>query len=343
MDRSVALVAVLTAAAVMCGIAHAGPAPAAEGGRRERLRAFYFGNSLTGCTNPQWHEELARSVGKRWGVETLLGAGWPLWRHRLELGSPGEVFSTGPKGAPTIDPDFLQSTSYKARKFYQGSPWDAIVLQPFGQALERTVTEMWGKVQFPRPTDVGDVASSIDLIRLFLGTNPEGRVFVYADWPPMERGRVPPDDRLPGWALRMREERGSVRQAEFPDRAAFDYEEEWLGKKYSPEHPDRPWLDNSRCRDYHRQLFEALRAGFPDLWREGRLQMIPTGDVFLALDRKMRAGKVPGVDNIKEFYTDVQHIRAGLPRYTAAATFYAVMFEEHPGDLDWRIYNDAAA
>jgi hypothetical protein len=29
-----------------------------------------------------------------------------------------------------------------------------------------------------------------------------------------------------------------------------------------------------------------------------------------------------------------------LPRYTTAALFYACLFEEHPGKLDWRLYND---
>ncbi|MFO7957267.1 MAG: hypothetical protein R6X33_09220 [Candidatus Brocadiia bacterium] len=307
------------------------------------LRAFYFGNSLTGCTNPRWHDELGESAGKQWEAEAFLGAGWQLWQHRLQLGSPEDVFSTGPKGALTIDPEFLQSASYKARRFYEGGPWDAIVLQPFGQALERTVTQMWGKIDFEEPTDVGDISAASDIIELYLKTNPQGRVYIYADWPPMERGEVPPEDELPEWALRMRERRGSIRRAEFPDRTAFDYEREWLGKKFSPDHPDRPWLDNSRCRDYHYRLFEALKDRFPGLWRQGRLRMIPTGDIFMALERKMRAGQVPGIETIEDFYTDVQHIRAGLPRYTAAAAFYAVMFAEHPGALDWQLYTDPAA
>jgi hypothetical protein len=68
--------------------------------------------------------------------------------------------------------------------------------------------------------------------------------------------------------------------------------------------------------------------------------MIPVGDIWLELHRKMKAGELPGFRDIEAFYTDVQHIRIGLPRYSAAAAFYAVMFKNKPHDLDWQVYND---
>jgi hypothetical protein len=89
-------------------------------------------------------------------------------------------------------------------------------------------------------------------------------------------------------------------------------------------------------------VLEGLKAKFPDLWKQGRLGMIPVGDVFLAVDQQIKAGKVPGLVNVGEFSTDGTHIRSGLPRYTVAATFYAVLFKEHPGKLDWKIYADRA-
>lgn len=323
--------------AMACAAPRAVGGPVGQGeGKAEALRTFYFGNSLTGCTNPQWHEELGRSVGAEWIAEAFLGAGWPLWKHRQELGTHEIAFSTDAMGDLTIAPEFVQAAPYKARKFYEGQ-WDAIVLQAFGPSLDWKVTQMWdGKVKFDQVTDVGDIQSATDIIALYLKIEPKGNVYIYAVWPPMEAGEVPPEDQLPDWA----KGRDGPRTAEFPNRAAFDYEREWLGKQYSPDNPDRPWLDNKRCQDYHNQLFEALRKNFPRLWQEGRLRMIPTGDIFCALDRKMRAGHVPGIRTIADFYTDVQHIRAGLPRYTAAAAFYACLFGEHPGKLDWRIYND---
>ena len=320
---------------IICGLA-AGAYAQSSGAGLEKLRAFYFGNSLTGCTNPQWHEELGESAGKKWVTDMMAGAGWPLWMHRREL-RPGEAdLSTGPRGDLTIDPEFMESASYKAKQFYRGAPWDAIVMQPFFFSLEHTVEKLWG-TEFDEPTDVGSIAAASDIIQLYLKTNPQGRAYIYADWPPMEAGRIPPENERPEWAQK---EGVRIAAAEFPKREEFDYEEEWLGKEYVGGNKERPWKHNWRCQDIHYKLFEALKDKFPELWAEGRLRMIPTGDIFMALERKMKAGEVPGIESIGEYYTDVQHIRAGLPRYTAAASFYAVMFEDHPKALDWRIYND---
>jgi hypothetical protein len=201
---------------------------------------------------------------------------------------------------------------------------------------------MWG-VDFGKPTDVGDIASSIDIIDAYLALNPEGTVYIYQDWPAMRPGEVPPDDQLPAWAKKMRATRGKIRTAEFPERDSFDYEHAWAGQQYKPTpDPERFWLhEGARSRNYHHRLFEALKDHYPQLWRDGRLRAIPTGDVFLAIDQAARQGKVPGVSSVKDFYTDVQHIRGGLPRYTAAATFYACLFREHPGKLDWMLYIDS--
>ena len=112
--------------------------------------------------------------------------------------------------------------------------------------------------------------------------------------------------------------------------------------KYDPK-TEKPWIGNvNRTQDFSYQVFRGLQERFPELWKVGRLRMIPSGDLFLELDQRMRAGQVPGCRDIRDFYTDVQHIRFGLPRYTAAAMFYACLFEEHPGKLDWKLYNDRA-
>jgi hypothetical protein len=119
----------------------------------------------------------------------------------------------------------------------------------------------------------------------------------------------------------------------------FNYSEHWLGRYEW--NPKVPWESkNAHSRDYVTRLMDELRAKYPELARTGRLRLIPNGEVFLALDRKARVGELPGIDNIGRFYTDGGHVRAGLPRYTLAATCYAVMFGEHPGGLDPAIYND---
>ncbi len=87
-------------------------------------------------------------------------------------------------------------------------------------------------------------------------------------------------------------------------------------------------------------VMDGLKKRYPEMWKEGRLGMIPVGDVFLALDQKMKEGKVPGVANVGEYSTDGGHVRAGMPRYTLAATFYAVLFQDDPAQLDWKLMAD---
>jgi hypothetical protein len=154
----------------------------------------------------------------------------------------------------------------------------------------------------------------------------------------MDAGTVPPPDQLPAWASG----KTGLRTAEFPQRDRFDYAARWQ-QAYDPatsprDNANRPW----RSRAFSEQVFAGLRERFPALWREGRLRMIPAGELFFELDRALRAGRAPGIAGIGDFYTDVQHLRAGLPRYAVAALMFAALFETSPQGLDWKIYNDFA-
>ena len=301
----------------------------------DSVRAFYFGNSLTGCTNPNWHEDLGKSAGKQWQNWAWLGAGWQLWQHREELAAGKDIFGAGSKGDLTLDAELIKAASYHGKKFY-GQQWDAVVLQLFGSYLTHETDQLGGK-KLSAKKDTGDLGAATDLIRLFLKCNPSGRVFIYQVWPPMEAGQVPPPEKLPDWA----KGKEKLRTAEFPDRKKFNYEARWMSK-YDPK-TEKPWIGNvNRTQDFSYQVFRGLQERFPELARAGRLRLIPAGDLFLELDQRMRAGQVPGCRDIRDFYTDVQHIRFGLPRYTAAAMFYACLFAEPPGKLDWKLYNDRA-
>jgi hypothetical protein len=212
------------------------------------------------------------------------------------------------------------------------------VIQIFGSRLHQVTDGMWG-AKFDGPVDVGDVAAASDIIRIFLKKNPQGKVFIYTVWPNMQSGEVPPDDQLPEWALEMKQRSGRIRTAEFPYCDGFDYAAQWE-KPYQGDF-DKPWIGNiARTRDYTNQVFEGIKKNFPDLWQQGRLVRIPGGELFFELDKKMQAGEMPGISTIKDLYTDVQHIRAGMAAYSIAALFYAAIFEEKPESLDFTIYND---
>ena len=87
-------------------------------------------------------------------------------------------------------------------------------------------------------------------------------------------------------------------------------------------------------------VMKALTERYPEMWKQKRLGIIPAGDVFLEIDRRIKAGDMPGLVSAGEFICNGVHIRGGLPRYTVAATFYAVLFEADPHELDWKPFDD---
>ncbi len=306
----------------------------------DKVHAYYFGNSLIGCSDPKDHENLAKTAGKEWKTWAFLGAGWQLWQHRHALQNAGVEMKRNNNGDLTIDPGSVKhSTGWNTKQFYNDA-WDAIVLQPFSMALTWKCSEMWG-TKFKRETDVGDIECAIDLIAIYRKLNPEGRVFIYQNWPAMKPGTVPPEAERPEWAKKPKVR---IAKAEFPLRDKFDYEQAWLKATYKPSpDPKRVWFqENARSKDYHIKLFDAIKEKHTDLWQAGRLRVIPVGDIFLELHRKAKAGQFDGIMDIGEYYTDVQHLRGGLPRYTVAASFYACLFNERPDKLDWKIYNDVS-
>ncbi|MFO7957660.1 MAG: hypothetical protein R6X33_11245 [Candidatus Brocadiia bacterium] len=293
-------------------------APWSNAGELDSLSVFYFGNSLTGNTMPTLHGELGRSAGKRWLVERSQGAGWQVWQHL-----------------------YLDSRRSHRERLASGG-WDAIVVQPFGSRLfDEMITEMWqGKVSFDEPTNLGDLHCTAGLVELLLKGNPDGRALVYSDWPGMKLEVTREQNRL-SKDLKHAERWHQIME---PFRRSFDYEAAWLTEYDEEAAAEKvPWKREgvaSRSHDY--QLMDGLRKKFAHMWREGRLELIPVGDVFFALDRKIRNGHLEGLQGIGDYYTNGVHIRSGLPRYTTAATFYAVLFRQHPRSLDWRIYDERA-
>jgi hypothetical protein len=120
---------------------------------------------------------------------------------------------------------------------------------------------------------------------------------------------------------------------------SFDYQKEWL-RDYAIDGSETDRARTSHTRDYCVVLMEGLQKRFPKMWVEGRLALIPNGEVFYELDMKMRAGHFPGIPCVGYFTRDGGHVRAGLPRYTLAASCFAVMFRRHPEALDYSVYSD---
>lgn len=313
MKRALLLIAVGQA---LLALPASGEPPAA-------LRVFFFGNSLTGNTMPAWHPALGASAGVQWESHAWLGAGWQLWQHREELLAGEAVFAAGSKGDLTLETAQVRPARVHLEAWNRGG-WDAVVLQVFATAVTRETDTMYGR-KLGATRDTGDLGAAADLLERQLRRAPATRFFVYQVWPPMDPG----------------EARDGKRGAEFPRRESFEYAQRWL-QPYDAKAVSAAGYSH-RTRDFSRRIFEGLRQKFPEVAQGGRLRMIPAGDLFLELDRVFRSGAAPGVPDIREFYTDVQHLRAGLPRYAVAALVFACLFERSPGMLDWRAYNDRRA
>lgn len=310
-------------------------APVASRAQEDEMRALYFGNSYLENSMPWFHSRLAESAGARMSLRYAIGPGWQIWMHLDSFG---------------------KSRGW-ARKELTSGNYNALVIQHFAApGLTNVVDHMFdgpGRVEFDPPQDVGDIASASTLIELFLEKAPAtSHVFIYSSWPGIPgagdlRKRVR-DEMMKSLmgegesreeTLKKVRERKPTLEEMRPLMEDFNYAEQWLGEfKWNAEHP---WQsENAHSRDYCVQLMDGLKRRHPRLWDQGRLSLIPCGEVFYALDKKMRAGEVPGITNIGFFSRDGGHVRAGLPRYVLGATCFAVMFRRHPRECDWAVYND---
>jgi hypothetical protein len=148
--------------------------------------------------------------------------------------------------------------------------------------------------------DDGDLMMAKRYIDLALPKSPSLRVYVYSRWP-------------------RRDQDGSL-----------DFEKKWL-RKYTG-----GWDGTNETRDYFEQVTHGLRAAYPKL--KGRIRLVPVGDVLLALDKKMKAGKVPGHSGIVTVYSDGIHFN-DVGAYIVGCTFYATLFRESPLGLPGSPYN----
>jgi len=322
--------------ALLAALALAAAATLHAAEKPDKIAAIYFGNSYCENSVPWFHPTLAASAGKEMKVNTAFGPGLQLWMHLDE-------YLKNPKGARAnlTNPEF-----------------DTLILHLFGAhpTLKDNVRKsVFHNQEFAEPRDVSDFGTAVQLIDRFLEarpSDPKSRVFIYTSWPNVpgagdvakrvqeETEKSMADLGKPREeVLKAVKERKPTLQELEPLLREYDFPAAWL----APYQRDMevPYASkNFHSRDYYNQFMELVKAKYPDLWKEGRLAVFPHGDVFLALDEKMRAGKIPGLINIGLFSRDGGHVRGGLPRYTLAATCYAVMFGEHPGKLDASVYND---
>ena len=99
-----------------------------------------------------------------------------------------------------------------------------------------------------------------------------------------------------------------------------------FSKAYLTPTPDAPDQLGAATRDYFRHVTDAVHK------TNLEVALIPAGEVFLALDEKMRAGKFEGLNSVQQLHRDQIHLNS-IGKNIAAWTAYAVIFKKSPVGL----------
>lgn len=107
---------------------------------------------------------------------------------------------------------------------------------------------------------------------------------------------------------------------------------------------DAWWLTNYsvllsgsfETRDYFQKLVNALRANWTNVLRDPPL-LVPVGDSMYTFNQHIKAGRVPGITNIVQLYSDDIHLNS-TGAYIAACAYFATLYQESPIGLAYAGY-----
>lgn len=182
-------------------------------------------------------------------------------------------------------------------------PNDGFSEEPFGRYPSALGDFPWEAITlqpYDRKLDGsdGDVAMASNFINLAKVRNPNVQFYDFEGWPRTPNDKLPTD----------------------PSLTADTWSNLWT-RTYTGA------FDNTQeTRDYHEQLVDALRAANTDV---PPVLMIPGGEVFYALNDKMKNGLVPGYTKIWNLYVDAGHVN-NVGSYVVGCLFYAVIYKADP-------------
>jgi hypothetical protein len=96
---------------------------------------------------------------------------------------------------------------------------------------------------------------------------------------------------------------------------------------------EQPWTGSGgsvtvRTRDYFQTLADQVNG--MSLGLEKDVLLVPAGDVLNALDKRMRAGDIPGFTSALDLYSDDVHLYTATGTFVVSTTFYATMYKDNP-------------
>ena len=72
---------------------------------------------------------------------------------------------------------------------------------------------------------------------------------------------------------------------------------------------------------------KKINSALPKLKK--KVELVPVGDVFLELDKRIKAHQIHGISNITQFFRDTLHMNTH-GSYVIGLTFYATMYDQSP-------------
>jgi len=173
----------------------------------------------------------------------------------------------------------------------------------------------WDKlILHPANTSDAEADAAADLAKRFLDTHPQGEVVLFFGWPELKAAaELRKNLQLEPWQPLTIEQLA-------PLWKAFDYTAAWGGAAGAE-------MTTARVKQ---QLSTA---------QADRVRALDAGALWAALDAKLRAGALPGIASVSEFYKEGDLLRTGLPRYALAALRHAAIHRSHPEKLDAQIFD----
>jgi len=257
------------------------------------LEVYFIGNSLTMSTTLDRVHALAAQHGIDLQFGSQLSGGKSLIRHLNYESEPKQKWKNWETNVPngdTYEPD---------ENMYVDTPGE---LHRFGLYDEALAGHDWDKVVFQLynatlPDDLKAISTFIERATS-KGNQPD--FHIYSVWPsrPKERSE---DGKI------------VVRNLDYPSEWAADY-------TATADDTSKTAGRNYYSRDYAETLLSELRNRFPDQ----TIRLIPVGEVFLELDRRIKAGTLPGIEALAERQPDlVPGLDADTSFADGANVFYA--------------------
>jgi hypothetical protein len=309
-------------------VAFALPAAAQEA---HTLHVYHIGNSLTRSITMDRLHQLFAERGIDYQFSTQLAAGCPLNRHwaAREKQMKTRQWETNKPAGDTFEPG--------------GPDWDPNPKR-FGPYWEALTKHKWDAVVFQpyRSHLKDDLPALRNFIRFALKNKAAPRFYLYQTWPNRPAANSEEKDR----SKRV--------------YADIDYQQLWKREYAHDETTEKPTGDAFQSRDYFAKLLTRLRTEF-----DVPIRMIPVGEVWFECDRRIKAGKLPGLAQLHArdsklvpgwkpetgtaagvnlFYADgihpnpIPHLDGNVANYVNGLTICSAISGKSPAGLPGSIY-----